>query len=93
MRREGAPDFGLDRARLAERGATPYGVLLHATARPEKQWPEEHWRLLAAALGEDIDLVMPFGTDGRARARASASPRRRRGRACPSARRSIKWRG
>jgi len=59
---EGPPDFGLDRARLAGPAAAPYGVLLHATARPQKQWPEDSWRLLAAALGSDIDLVVPFGT-------------------------------
>ena len=39
-----------------------YGVLLHATARPEKQWPEGHWRELAATLGKDIDLVLPWGS-------------------------------
>ena len=61
-RPEGPPDFGLDRARLAERGAAPYAILLHATARTEKRWPEEQWHLLAAALSEDIDLVIPFGT-------------------------------
>ena len=60
---EGPPDFGLDRARLAGPAAAPYGILLHATARPEKQWPQDRWRLLAAALGTDTDLVIPFGTE------------------------------
>jgi heptosyltransferase I len=58
-----APDFGLDRARLADRQAVPYGVLLHATARAEKEWPEQHWRELATTLGREIDLVLPFGND------------------------------
>ena len=77
---DGPPDFGLDRARLAESAAKPYGVLLHATARAEKQWPEESWRRLAAALGADIDLLVPFGTSTeRARAAriALATPRAR----------------
>jgi heptosyltransferase-1 len=58
----GAPDFGLDCARLVSTQSAPYGVLLHATARAEKEWPEEHWRELAESLGRDIDLVLPFGT-------------------------------
>jgi heptosyltransferase-1 len=70
----GAPDFGLDRARLAEPGTSPYAVLLHATARASKLWPEDRWRLLAAALATDIDLVIPFGTDvERARAERIAA--------------------
>jgi heptosyltransferase-1 len=58
----GAPDYGLDRARLAPPQAAPYGILLHATARAEKEWPEEHWRALAATLGRGIDLVLPCGS-------------------------------
>jgi heptosyltransferase I len=60
---EGAPDYGLDRAQIAQPVAAPYGVLLHATARAEKQWPEESWKELAATLGTGIDLVVPFGTE------------------------------
>jgi heptosyltransferase-1 len=58
----GAPDFGLDRARFA--GAGPrYAVLLHATARAEKQWPEANWIALGRALGADgLELVLPWGT-------------------------------
>jgi heptosyltransferase-1 len=58
----GAIDYGLDRAKLAQASA-PYGVLLHATARPEKEWPEQHWRSLAAGLADRVDLVLPGGTD------------------------------
>lgn len=64
---QGPPDFGIDSVALADQTSKPYGVLLHATARPEKQWLLDRWRLLAAAL--DIDLVVPFGT-GAERARA-----------------------
>lgn len=57
----GVADYGLDRARFS---ASPshYGVLLHGTARPEKQWPVEHWRALAQILAREHDLVVPFGT-------------------------------
>ena len=76
----GAPDFGLDRARFPAPGER-YAVLLHATARPEKQWPEAHWIALGHALaGQGIDLVLPWGTDAeRARSEriASALPRAR----------------
>ena len=57
-----------------------YGVLLHATARAEKQWPEESWRALTAQLGNTIDLVVPHGSNAereRASRIASASPRAR----------------
>ena len=77
---EGPPDFGLDRAALAEPSAAPYGVLLHATARADKEWPEANWRMLAAALGTNVDLVVPFGTEAereRASRIAAATPRAR----------------
>jgi heptosyltransferase-1 len=71
---EGPPDFGLDRARVAGPSDRPYGMLLHATARPDKEWPETHWRALAEALGRRIDLVVPYGTQAeRARALRIAS--------------------
>jgi len=77
---DGPPDFGLDRAALAEPAAAPYGVLLHATARADKEWPEANWRMLAAVLGANIDLVVPFGTEAereRASRIAAATPRAR----------------
>ena len=78
---EGPPDFGLDRVALAQNSASePYGVLLHATARADKEWPEENWRMLAAALGARFDLVVLFGTDverERAIRIAAATPRAR----------------
>jgi lipopolysaccharide heptosyltransferase I len=57
---QGAPDFGLDRARFAAPGER-YAVLLHATAEPRKLWPEANWIALGKALG-DVTLVMPWGT-------------------------------
>jgi heptosyltransferase-1 len=78
---EGAPNFGLDRAALARNDASaPYGVLLHATAHADKEWREENWRMLAAALGARFDLVVPFGNEAereRAVRIAAATPRAR----------------
>lgn len=60
---QGAPDYGLDGLRLAgEPAAAPYALLLHSTAEVDKQWPVENWRSLAAALGADFDLLLPWGT-------------------------------
>src|SRR5471032_1099084 len=71
---QGAPDFGLDRARLTSPGER-YAVLLHATARLEKEWPEANWIALGNTLaGNGIDLVLPWGTDvERARSERIAS--------------------
>jgi heptosyltransferase-1 len=67
---DGAVDFGLDRARLAPALAARTAVLLHGTARTEKEWPESHWNALAAALaGRGYDVVLPWGT-AQERARA-----------------------
>ena len=77
---QGEPDYGLDRARLATPGAL-YAVLLHATARPEKEWPEESWIALGKVLGNyGLELVLPWGSDTertRAERIASAVPRAR----------------
>jgi heptosyltransferase-1 len=51
---EGDADFGLPHW-PAPRGRPRYGVLLHATARPEKEWPEASWIGLGRALlGHDL---------------------------------------
>lgn len=58
---KGAPDFGLDRARFAK-GDRPYAVLLHATARLGKQWPEKNWIALGHSLTKQgVDFVLPWG--------------------------------
>jgi heptosyltransferase-1 len=71
---EGAADFGLDRARLAGDGAR-YVVLLHATARPSKEWPRENWIALGKTIAsKGIELVLPWGTPAeRARSEAIAA--------------------
>jgi heptosyltransferase-1 len=77
---QGAPDYGLERARFAAQ-PEPYAVLLHATARPSKQWPEANWIALGQALAaRGLDLVLPWGTaDEQARSAriAAALPRAR----------------
>jgi lipopolysaccharide heptosyltransferase I len=77
---QGAPDFGLDRTRFVRTGER-YAVLLHATARASKQWPEQDWIALGRTLNaRGIDLVLPWGSaDERARSEriAAALPRAR----------------
>jgi heptosyltransferase-1 len=60
---EGAIDFGLDRAKLVVAGSAPFGILLHATARETKQWPEERWIALGRALARGVELELPWGTE------------------------------
>jgi heptosyltransferase-1 len=91
---QGAPDFGLDRARLRleharlglerEQFKMPerrYGVFLHATTRPEKEWAEENWIAVGRALARaDVDIVLPWGTEierSRSERIASSLPRAR----------------
>ena len=60
---EGGLDFGLSRERLAA-PSDGYGVLLHATARAEKEWPEGRWIALGQALGSHTSsLVLPWGSE------------------------------
>lgn len=77
---QGAPDYGLNRAAFAANGKK-YAVLLHATARREKEWPEENWIVLGTALARhDIDLVLPWGNaveKARSERLAAAIPRAR----------------
>jgi heptosyltransferase-1 len=56
-------DFGLDRAGLAGPAGAPYGILLHATARLEKEWPERSWVEVGQILsGRGLELLLPWGT-------------------------------
>jgi heptosyltransferase-1 len=59
----GAPDFGLDRGRFKVAGPRN-AILLHATARPAKEWPEAHWIALGRALTrKGFRIVLPWGAD------------------------------
>ncbi len=61
---QGAPDFGLDRARFAAAGGR-YAVLLHATARANKEWSQDNWIALGEAIAaHGLDLVLPWGSEG-----------------------------
>lgn len=60
---EDGPDFGLDRAALAGGATTRDAILLHATARPEKEWPLARWIALGRALvANGYAVVLPWGT-------------------------------
>jgi lipopolysaccharide heptosyltransferase I len=60
----GAVDFGLSRKAVAEMTGEPYGILFHATARPEKEWPEASWVALGRALyARGSSLLLPWGTE------------------------------
>jgi heptosyltransferase-1 len=57
----GAPHYGLDRARIASPGDR-YGIFLHATARPEKEWPQADWIALGQELADTgCRIVLPWG--------------------------------
>jgi heptosyltransferase-1 len=59
---DGGVDFGLEREKLANRGGS-YGILLHATARAQKEWPEASWMALGRALdARRGSLTVPWGT-------------------------------
>jgi heptosyltransferase I len=71
-------DFGLDRAAIAGKAGRPgrdYAVLVHATARPGKQWTDAHWIAVARGLRErGLEVVLPWGDDAeRARSEAIAA--------------------
>ena len=60
---DGAIDFGLSRSSVAPTHGEAYGILFHATARPEKEWPEESWIALGRELtARGTKLVLPWGT-------------------------------
>src|SRR5581483_1761555 len=74
---QGPADFGLKRER-PHRASEEYAILLHATARTEKEWPEENWIALARALA--LPVVLPWGSDAersRSERIAAALPRAR----------------
>lgn len=61
---QGAPDYGLDRAALRDGAAAPYAVLLHATARADKEWPVANWIGLKDVLARHgVDLLLPWGRE------------------------------
>jgi len=60
----GEIDFGLQRSKLTERPRKPYALLLHATARREKEWPEQSWITVGRAIAaHGLELELPWGTE------------------------------
>ncbi len=60
---EGEPNYGLNHLRHTPT-APSYAVLLHATARREKEWPEENWIALGKKLDQrGLELILPWGSD------------------------------
>jgi heptosyltransferase-1 len=65
---DGPLDFGLDRAVLTGGAPAREVVLLHATARPEKEWPLLNWIQLAQGLAaRGYMLVLPWGSEAERR--------------------------
>jgi lipopolysaccharide heptosyltransferase I len=65
----GEPHFGLDRARFRTAGERTV-LLLHGTARPAKEWPEDNWIALGRTLAaRGLTPILPWGNE---RERASA---------------------
>lgn len=61
----GEPDYGIavPPAAFDWLPARPYVVLLTATSRDDKLWPDEHWLALGRALqGQGVRAVLPAGT-------------------------------
>jgi heptosyltransferase-1 len=70
-RAEGGPRFGLSAPALALPWlpAGRFVVLLHATSRPEKQWPAQQWVALGARLrASGVSVVLAWGSDAERRA-------------------------
>ncbi|KPC49371.1 Lipopolysaccharide heptosyltransferase 1 [Amantichitinum ursilacus] len=67
-----AIDYGLPRpdVHLSWLPTTPYAVLLSATSREDKEWPEAHWVALGARLAQrGLACILPWGS-AREQARA-----------------------
>lgn len=62
---EGAPDFGLMAgARPSWLDAGRYALMLHATSKASKEWPESMWIELGKRLyaDQDFKVVLPWGS-------------------------------
>jgi heptosyltransferase-1 len=64
---EGPPRFGIVAPPSSPGDATPVGpyvVLVHATSRADKLWPEAHWRTLIAHFADTgLTVLLPWGSD------------------------------
>jgi heptosyltransferase-1 len=65
---DGPLDFGLNRGSLMNGAPGRDAVLLHATARPEKEWPVANWIALAQSLEKrGFSVVLPWGNEAERR--------------------------
>ncbi len=56
----------------ARQSPSPYAVFAHGASKPDKLWPQDHWRVLGECLlGRGLRLVLPWGSEAE-RARAEA---------------------
>jgi heptosyltransferase-1 len=61
---DGAPDYGFDRSYFKAEAAAPYAVLFHATAKTNKEWPEERWIEVGQSLAaRGLQIILPWGND------------------------------
>jgi heptosyltransferase-1 len=61
---DGAPDFGFDRGYFRNESAEPYAILFHATAKTDKEWPEDRWAEVGKTLAaRGLKIVLPWGND------------------------------
>jgi heptosyltransferase-1 len=61
---DGPLDFGLDRASLVSGAPGSEVVLVHATARSEKEWPAANWIELGQSLqSRGFSVVLPWGSE------------------------------
>jgi heptosyltransferase I len=61
---EGEPDYGFDRNYFKPETAAPYAILFHATAKTNKEWPEERWIEVGKSLAaRGLEVVLPWGND------------------------------
>jgi len=70
VRFDTAPIFGLRAPTLSDTGLVPpagerpFAVLLHATSRAEKQWPDASWATLIERLVDEGQVpVLPWGSE------------------------------
>ena len=61
---EGDPDYGFDRKYFKPEAAAPYAILFHATAKINKEWPEDRWIEVGKSLAaRGLEVVLPWGSD------------------------------
>jgi heptosyltransferase-1 len=58
----GPPRFELRAPELRDAPPSPYAVLMHATSRGDKLWPESHWSPLIEHLSRaGLSVILPWG--------------------------------